>query len=278
MVLSIPLPYPAPDDPFLPEGDRARLGRLAAGRLAVLGRFLWGSNATLLCRLEGVAAPPEEVHDLAGLFPDAEGLEDLPPSPLAVYKPCGGERPLWDFPAGSLCRRETAAYLVSALGGWGIVPPTLLREGPYGPGAVQAFVAAVPDAHYFTLADDPRYRPWFQLLAAFDVVVNNADRKSGHCLLDRQGRLWGIDHGICFHAEPKLRTVIWEFARQPLPEGVVRRLERTRQALEGPLAERLAPLLAAEEIEALGRRLEDLLAAGRYPEPGPPPHLPWPLV
>ncbi len=134
----------------------------------------------------------------------------------AVYKPQHGETPLWDFEWGTLCKREVAAYLISHELGWDLIPPTTLRDGTRGLGSVQFFVDHDSDAHYFTASEDARFAPAFRRLALFDFVVNNADRKSGHCLIGTDGHLWAIDHGICFHADYKLRTVIWEFSCEPL--------------------------------------------------------------
>ncbi|MBI4199017.1 MAG: SCO1664 family protein [Chloroflexi bacterium] len=195
-----------------------------------------------------------------------------------VYKPRRGEAPLWDFPEGTLYRREYTSYLLSEAVGWGFVPPTVVRDGPYGIGAVQVYVASDPTANYFTLRR--RYREEMVKLCAFDVIANNADRKAGHCLLGTDGRLWAIDHGITFHSEPKLRTVIWDFAGERLPRPVVEDLQHLRDELGRPggLAEQLADLLTESEVEAFVRRLEALLAAGVFPLPGPWRSVPWPLV
>ncbi|NDJ86016.1 MAG: SCO1664 family protein, partial [Chloroflexi bacterium] len=170
---------------------------------------------------------------------------------LAVYKPRQGERPLWDFPHGSLCLREVAAYQVSQALGWGLVAPTVLREGPKGIGSVQLFIEHDPEINYFSLSDD--FIPQLQMMAAFDALVNNTDRKGGHCLVDPRGKLWGIDHGICFHALPKLRTVIWDFAGDPLPELLLNDLRRTVDDLcnKGELFAQLEALLSRAEIEAM---------------------------
>ncbi len=141
-------------------------------------------------------------------------------STLAIYKPQRGERPLWDFPSGTLGRREVATYLVAEAVGWGLVPPTVLREGPYGSGSVQLFVEAQEEIHFFTIQDDARYADDLRRLAALDVICNNADRKAGHCLVDVDGRLWAIDNALTFHVDPKLRTVIWDFAGTPLPARI----------------------------------------------------------
>ena len=150
----------------------------------------------------------------------------------AVYKPQRGERPLWDFPEGTLCNREVAAYELSEALGWSIVPETVLRDGPYGVGMVQRFIDHDPDDHYFTLLE--AHPDDFQRFAAFDVLANNADRKGGHCLqAKRDGHIWGIDHGLTFHVVDKLRTVIWDFAGEPVPEGIVSTLECILTELDG---------------------------------------------
>jgi hypothetical protein len=230
---------------------------LSSGEIEVEGLIPWSSNATLL-----VTVRDEEL------------------SSLAIYKPQGGENPLWDFPYGTLGMREVAAYLVCDALGWGMVPPTVLRQGPHGLGSVQFFIHAQDEAHYFTIQDDPHYAGDLMRLAAFDVVANNADRKSGHCLLDHEGRLWAIDNALTFHNEPKLRTVIWDFAAHPLPEGVLADL----QALQGllvngtQLTEALDHLLNEEEVAALRHRLRRLIETAHFPEPGPGRVVPWPLV
>ena len=197
---------------------------------------------------------------------------------LAVYKPQRGERPLWDFPQGSLCLREYAAYLVSATLGWGFVPPTVLREGPYGVGVVQLYVDVDPEANYFTLRH--RYSHDFQRLAAFDALINNTDRKAGHCLLGTDGRIWSIDHGVTFHAQPKLRTVIWDFRGQPIPTDILADLRAFQQRLaqhKDPLVVVLGQLLSPQEMRALRHRLKTLLAQGTFPQPPDDwPSVPWP--
>jgi uncharacterized repeat protein (TIGR03843 family) len=233
--------------------ERAR-AFLAEGDLELLGRIPWASNATLLARVRH--------RELEG---------------LAVYKPVRGERPLWDFPPGTLYRREVAAYLVSEQLGWRLVPPTLVREGPLGVGSLQLYVDADTEVTAFELlaagnAALPR-------VAAFDVVTNNADRKAGHCLLSEDERVWAIDHGVCFHSEPKLRTVLWDLAGQPLAAADVADLEALAAAASGgELGERLAELLAADEIAAVAERSLGLARAGRLPAPGSGRAYPWPLV
>lgn len=229
----------------------APLDLLARGEIAVKGRLPWASNATFLVEVTG--------HDA---------------SALGVYKPQRGERPLWDFPRG-LHRREVAAYRLSEILGWGLVPPTLERDGPYGPGSLQLFVDADFEEHYFTLRERPEHRAALTRLCAFDLLANNADRKSGHCLLGRDGRLYAIDNGLCFHVEPKLRTVVWDFAGEPVPGEI--RADAGRLARKGALGP-LADLLAAEERTALLRRARALGGAERFPEDATGMRYPWPLV
>jgi hypothetical protein len=238
---------------------------------------------------EGVAAPETltllETGDLEvlGLLPRASNFTFLArvsagdEQTLAVYKPRSGEAPLWDFPEGSLAAREVAAFVVASELGWPRVPPTVLRDGPQGPGSVQRFVAFDPERHYLTMQEE---RPdEFRRVALFDVVVNNADRKSGHCLLDEDGELFVVDHGVCFHEDPKLRTVIWEFAGEPIPPDAAGDLEALGARLRSDrLGAPLRTLLSPAEIDATDARLRDLLRSGRFPEPGPGRPFPWPVV
>ncbi len=235
---------------------------LERGELEVLGRMPWASNQTYLGRLclEG-----------AGEGGVAEKQESL-----AVYKPRRGERPLWDFPEGTLCQREVASHLVSEALGWAIVPPTLLRGGPLGEGMVQLFVDHDPENHYFTLRD--AYPERFRQFALFDVIANNADRKSGHCLLDGDGHLWGIDHGVTFHRSVKLRTVIWDFEGEPIDDDLAAGLVRAETAFDGELGAGLSRLLAPAEVEAARRRLQWLLSRRVFPPPMTDYPYPWPMV
>lgn len=230
------------------------LDLLAEGELRVLGRLTGASNFTFLVEA-------------------SDGRRAVP----AVYKPRDGESPLWDFPPGTLYLREAAAFRLSRALGWPAVPPTVARDGPYGPGAVQAFVEADPRAHYFTLRDS---RPdEFRRIAAFDVVANNADRKSGHCLLGRDGRVWAIDHGVCFGTNAPLRTVIWDFAGEPLPPGLREDLAGAAEGLRaGSLRWELVGLLSPDEVDAAAGRAERLVGEGTFPVPGPGRNHPWPLV
>lgn len=200
----------------------------------------------------------------------------------AIYKPRDGERPLWDFPEGTLCQREVAAFVVSHALDWYVVPPTVLRDGPQGVGMVQFYIDSDPNEHYFTLREDDRFRPQFRRIALFDLLINNADRKSGHCLRDSTDHIWGIDHGVAFSVEPKLRTVIWEFAGEELPIELTADLRRFRARLDqpnDPATHMLAGLLDRRELNALKRRADQLLQAGCYPRPLPGyRQIPWPPV
>ncbi|WP_030167765.1 SCO1664 family protein [Spirillospora albida] len=226
---------------------------LAAGRLTVEGRLVQASNATLYCSIEhdGVAA-----H--------------------CVYKPVAGERPLWDFPDGTLAEREVAAYEVSKAMGWAVVPPTVHRDGPYGPGMVQLWVEPDPDVDLVALSrsDDEAIRR----MAVFDAVVNNADRKIGHLLPPGDGHVFGCDHGVSFSAEYKLRTVLWQWRGKPLTAEALEALGRVGAALAGgPLAARLAALLTAAEVDATRRRVELMLRHRVHPYPPEDwPAIPWP--
>jgi uncharacterized repeat protein (TIGR03843 family) len=192
-----------------------------------------------------------------------------------VYKPARGERPLWDFPRG-LYKREIAAHHLSEALGWDLVPLTLCRDdGAYGEGSLQLFVDADFSQHYFTLYEDPAHRARLERICVFDLLANNADRKSGHCLLGPDGLIYAIDNGLCFHVEPKLRTVIWEFGGEPIPEGCLEPLRRLAgAALPAPLAELLAP----GEGDALLARAQEVLDRGVFPIDMSGGRYPWPLV
>jgi uncharacterized repeat protein (TIGR03843 family) len=229
---------------------------LASGDLEVLGALPNSSNAALLVRC-------------------VEGEESL----IAVYKPMRGEAPLWDFPDGTLHRREVAAFVLAQTLGWPRVPPTVLRDGPFGPGSLQRFITFDPNEHFFTM--EVERADVFRRVAMFDIAANNADRKAGHCLLGDDGEVWMIDHGVCFAVEPKLRTVIWTFVDEPLPADGVRDLERARDGLDagGELRAELGELLAVEEVDEVAARIDRLLAAGRFPEPEPGVRpFPWPPI
>lgn len=255
---------------------------LTQGELTVRGRIREASNAVLYC---SVSYDGEEAH--------------------CVYKPVAGERPLWDFPDGTLAQREVAAYELSEATGWGLVPPTVLRDGPYGEGMVQLWIEADPSASLLALvedeepgegwkavglaevgegrtallvhADDVRLRR----LAVLDAVINNGDRKGGHLLPTADGNLYAIDHGVTFNVDDKLRTLLWGWAGEPLPAETTQALTEVAAALAdgAPLATRLTELLTPAEIKALRGRVGVLLAAGRHPVPsGEWPSIPWPPV
>jgi uncharacterized repeat protein (TIGR03843 family) len=244
---------PAPGDAN-PASLRDVLRLLSEGEMELLGRLPRSSNFAFLAEVQ---------------HPDR--------SALAVYKPRDGETPLWDFPDGTLYRREMAAFVLAEAFGWPGVPPTVVRTGPFGPGSVQLFVEADPEEHFFTLRD--ARLDDFATVALFDVVVNNADRKAGHCLLGLDGEIWVVDHGTCFAAAPKLRTVIWEFAGEPVPQTLLGDVRRVADQLRaGTVRESLAALLDPGEVEATARRAAGLVATGRFPEPGPGRPYPWPPV
>jgi uncharacterized repeat protein (TIGR03843 family) len=241
----------------MPSPDEAILNALEKGELTLVGEFLWGSNYTFSVQIE---------H---------EGL-----SLQGVYKPTRGERPLWDFPKSSLARREAAAYRVSEALGWRLVPPTVYRQqAPIGPGSLQLFVEHNPEYHYFNFSDVDRQR--LRPVALFDLLINNADRKGSHVLLDPDGHLWLIDHGLCFHREDKLRTVIWDFTGEPLPENLCADLTRLEQALHpgSDLFSDLRRYINGEEINALAGRARLLVRSGAFPDPLPNRRpYPWPPV
>ncbi len=226
-----------PLQPPFHEAEDQLLELLREGPLTPVGRIPWSSNYTLLGY---IADGPQQV--------------------AVIYKPKRGERPLWDFPCGTLARRETAAYLVSRALRWNLVPPTVLRRGPYGVGSVQLFADADQDAHFFTFQHDPAFRRVLQALALFDVICNNADRKAGHCLALGPGRIVAIDQGLCFHVERKLRTVIWNFAGQRIPAALHADLHALEQMLddeESALTVGLLELLELDEVAGTRRRLAD---------------------
>ena len=230
--------------------DALRL--LREGELSVEGRLLDASNATLYCAatLDGVTA-------------------------ACVYKPVRGERPLWDFPDGTLAGREVSAYLVSEATGWDVVPPTVLRDGPFGSGMCQLWVDVDESVDLSELARSDH--PDLRRMAVFDAVVNNADRKGGHLLPRADGRVQGVDHGICFSAEDKLRTLLWQWRGDALTDEAVEVLSRVRAELEGALGEGLSGLLTRREVRRTVERVDALLTSRRHPQPSPDwPAIPWP--
>ncbi len=198
----------------------------------------------------------------------------------AVYKPLRGETPLWDFPNGELYKREAAAYELAKLLGWPFVPPTVVRDGPEGVGSLQVYIQHDAHSHFFTQRENHELVPQLQRMCAFDYVANNADRKGGHCLLDENGRIWGIDHGLCFNTQYKLRSVIWDWAGDAVEDEWLADIERCATNLRaGSLeAEPLRALLPKDELGALCGRMERLVRDRTYPHPGPHRSYPWPLV
>jgi uncharacterized repeat protein (TIGR03843 family) len=233
------------------------LNILQNGKLQLEGEFLWGSNSTFYVTIS--------LND--GVW-------------KAVYKPVRGERPLWDFPPHTLAKREVAAYLVSQALGWELVPPTVFRKnGPFGAGSIQLYIDHDPEYHFFafTPQDRQRLRP----VVTFDLVVNNADRKGSHVVVDRQGHIWCIDHGICFHEQEKLRTVLWDFAGEFIPQDLVQDLVRLDQELQTEVAwvKELRSYLSNAEIAAMQRRINALVQNPVFPAPPEDRRpYPWPPI
>jgi uncharacterized repeat protein (TIGR03843 family) len=236
---------------------KSTLLALQKGEIQMEGQFLAGSNYTFLV----------DVAHEAKVF-------------KAVYKPVRGEQPLWDFPSGTLAKREVAAFVISDSMEWNLVPPTVYRrKGPMGAGSLQEFIEHEPHIHYFNFDEITRQR--LRPVALFDIIANNADRKGGHILVDSHDHLWLIDHGICFHADDKLRTVVWDFAGEEIPPNLINDLCRLMANLEqeSELATDLRYLLAEEEIDAVLKRARHLVSSGRFPYPQSTRRsYPWPPV
>jgi hypothetical protein len=231
---------------------------LQKGELYLSGQFVSGSNYTFLAKIR-------------------HGGQEYP----VVYKPSRGEQPLWDFPVGTLAKREVAAFLVSEALKWNLVPPTVYRRsGPHGPGSVQLYIDHDINYHYFTF--NPENRQRLRPAAVFDLIINNADRKGGHIFFDGTDHLWLIDHGVCFHIEDKLRTVIWDFAGESIPDDLIASLKMLLNELEDkeiPLTRLLQKLLDKNEIIALIRRIRQLLSSCQFPAAtGNRRPYPWPPV
>jgi hypothetical protein len=244
--------------PVLPEDVALEL--LTDGELSVVGRLYASSNNAMLCLVTRHC--PDPAADLVA---------------ACVYKPVMGERPLDDFPDGTLARREVAAFETSRAGGFGIVPPTVLRDGPFGEGMVQLWIKTddAVDPVALVIEEDPRLRS----IAVFDAAVNNTDRKAGHLLPVPGGHVYGVDHGVTFSPVPKLRTVLWGWRGQPFSAGEATVLASLRSGLDGRLGEELRTLLDPIEVAATCRRIDRLLNAGVFPQPDPRrPALPWPPV
>ena len=226
--------------------DKANLLKaLQQGEITLQGQFLHGSNYTFLGQLA------------------YDGLQFQ-----VVYKPTRGEQPLWDFPAGSLAKREVAAFVLSEALGWDLVPPTVYRRnGPVGPGSLQQFIEHDDEYHYFNFkkVDHQRLRPTM----LFDLLINNADRKGSHVIIDQDRHIWLIDHGVCFHPEDKLRTVIWDFASESIPSPLLNDIRQLIPELQKdrPLFQELALYLRPDEIRALEKRARKLIVSGQFPTP-----------
>ncbi|HEY3732582.1 MAG TPA: SCO1664 family protein [Streptosporangiaceae bacterium] len=235
-------------------GEDAALELLSNGTLEIEGRLVVASNATLYCTVRCEQAEA-----------------------TCVYKPVAGERPLWDFPEGTLAGREVAAYAVSRAAGWDVVPPTVLRDGPFGPGMCQLWIDADTGEDIVALSRRPDH-PGLRAMAVFDAVVNNADRKIGHLLPAPDGHLYGCDHGVCFAEEYKLRTVLWQWSGKRLPAPALEALHRLEDALEdGELTAELIALLSPDEVSATRRRVKLLLKHRVHPYPPEGwPAVPWP--
>jgi hypothetical protein len=245
--------------PVLPVDEALDL--LRRGDLNVVGRLWVSTNNAMLC--------------LASLPGAGEGGAAL--EAACIYKPVMGERPLGDFPDGTLARREVASFAVSHASGWGVVPPTVLREGPFGEGMVQLWIRADPDVDPVRMVvhEDPCLRP----IAVFDAAVNNTDRKAGHLIPVPGGHVYGVDHGVTFSPVPKLRTVLWGWRGQPFSAEETAVLRGLRRGLDGSLGDELRELLDPIEVAATCRRIDRLLNAGVFPQPDPRrPALPWPPV
>jgi uncharacterized repeat protein (TIGR03843 family) len=290
--------------------------RLLGDPLRVEGRMPWSSNATFLVTLGQGLAPhaeddsadggdggTDDVDDVDTDDDEFDGYDDssddydgeeeddsdddesaprlgLPENPAGsirgIYKPGRGERPLWDFPRG-LFRREIGAYELSRFLGWDVIPPTVLRDADYGPGSLQLFVETNFSQHYFTFLENEALHSQLKRMAAFDIVANNTDRKGGHVLGDADGHLWGIDNGLCFNEDPKLRTVIWDFAGEALPADLRPDLERLATVKHEDIGP-LCGLLSGDELAAMQRRAINLLDRGELPAPRSDHAYPWPLV
>ena len=252
-----------------PRTDREKaavLRRLKEWRIDGIGLHPGGSNYVFVLRLK----PPET----GTLDPSDEGAAPL----MAIYKPAAGERPLHDFPYGTLHLRERAAFLVSEALGWPLLPPVAVRDGPHGPGSVQMFVEHDARQNYFTMRG--ACLPLFAPVAAFDVLVHNADRKGGAVLKGQDGRLWATDNALTFNPYARRRTVMFEFSDEPYPPGTAESVRKLLPLLEkgGALGEELRELLSDGEVGALGERAQRMIEGGRHPRLDPELNVPWPFV
>jgi uncharacterized repeat protein (TIGR03843 family) len=256
-------------------GEQATLDLLTCGTLEVEGRLVDASNATLYCTITTGRPDPKDPKNPK----NPKKARRQQASIACVYKPIAGERPLWDFPAGTLAGREVAAYAVSRAAGWDVVPPTVMRDGPFGPGMCQLWIDYDASVDLITLSRRTDHAG-LRDMAVFDAVVNNADRKIGHLLPVADGHLYGCDHGVCFAEDYKLRTVLWQWRGKSLPRRSVEALRRLNAELaEGTLAAELSGLLTGSEIDATKIRVETLLKHRVHPYPPADwPAVPWPPI
>jgi uncharacterized repeat protein (TIGR03843 family) len=264
--------------PETDDREQATLDLLTHGTLEIEGRLVDASNATLYCTI-GIGRPEgRSAKDLKNTK-HPKNARRQQAAVACVYKPIAGERPLWDFPAGTLAGREVAAYAVSRAAGWDVVPPTVMRDGPFGPGMCQLWIDCDTGVDLIALSRRTDHAG-LRDMAVFDAVVNNADRKIGHLLPVPDGHLYGCDHGVCFAEDYKLRTVLWQWRGKSLPRGSVEALRRLNAELtEGTLAAELSRLLTASEIDATRTRVETLLEHRVHPYPPADwPAVPWPPI
>jgi uncharacterized repeat protein (TIGR03843 family) len=263
------------------DGERATLDLLIHGTLEIEGRLVDASNATLYCTIKTGRPENRSAKDTKNPKnpKGAKTARRQPGTVACVYKPIEGERPLWDFPAGTLAGREVAAYAVSRAAGWDVVPPTVMRDGPFGPGMCQLWIDHDRGLDLIALSRRTDHAG-LRDMAVFDAVVNNADRKIGHLLPVADGHLYGCDHGVCFAEDYKLRTVLWQWRGKTLPRRSVDALRRLNSELtEGGLVAELSELLTASEIDATRIRVETLLKHRVHPYPPADwPAVPWPPI
>ena len=274
---------PNSSGPESDDGEQATLDLLTHGTLEIEGRLVDASNATLYCTIKtGRPDPRPEISPKINRAKETKNPKNArrqQATIACVYKPIAGERPLWDFPAGTLAGREVAAYVVSRAAGWDVVPPTVMRDGPFSPGMCQLWIDHDTDVDLIALARRTDHAG-LRDMAVFDAVVNNADRKIGHLLPVADGHLYGCDHGVCFAEDYKLRTVLWQWRGKTLPRRSLEALRRLNAQLsDGGLEAELSALLAASEIAATKSRVETLLKHRVHPYPPADwPAVPWPPV
>ena len=242
-------PSPFRERPEISNSDALNI--LTSSDIEILGRMAWSSNSTYLVNVLNNESPLQ-----------------------GIYKPSNGERPLWDFPSG-LYRREIASFQVAQLIGWDIIPPTIRIDGPLGVGSLQLFIPCDFETHYFHILEDPKHHRDLQKICLFDFVANSTDRKGGHCLLGNTGKVWGIDNGLTFHNDFKLRTVIWDWAGSTIPEDLLHDL---KVFVDCEVGDDLATLLSISELEAMFARTKWLINDGHFPKDTSGTRFPWPVI